>query len=219
MKEIIIVAGENKIDVGRLRCSLKMQGYSLIFCKTLKELIGELKILPVCSVRVSLVIIEPEMLISSTDDLVTELSECAPDVRFVLLNGDNILLSVEELLSGSMQHLTTTGSELSKHVFRTQCTKILEFAELELLELAHGTSDAQTVLTMSSAMVEIADLAAQMVKPEVKALAEKATDLLEDIQHNKQCVISNVHKESLRALLDAIKQHVLNGNKIHITSN
>jgi polysaccharide pyruvyl transferase WcaK-like protein len=58
-----------------------------------------------------------------------------------------------------------------------------------------------------------------MVKPDVSALAEKAIDLLEHVQLNKRCVLSDVHKKSLFALLDAIKQHVSNGNQIPTTDN
>jgi len=219
IRGIIIIAGENKADVKSVGHYLKEEGYSSILCKTVKGLIEELKILPVCSVRVSLVIIEPQMLIKTNGDLVTGLSECAPDIPFVLLDGTNALPSVEELLSGSMQHMTITGSELSEYILRTQCMKILGFAKDDLLELDDRTPDAQTFLTMSSAMVEIADLATRMVKPEVSALAETAIDLLEHVQLNKRCVLSDVHKESLFTLLDAIKQHVSNGNQIPTTDN
>lgn len=216
---IIIIARENRADVEWVGHYLKEGGYSSILCKTVKELIEELKILPGCSVRVSLVIIEPQMLIKASGDLLTKLSECAPDVSFVLLDGANVLPPVEELLSGSMKHLTITGTELSEYIFRTQCMKILGFAKADLLELDDRTPDAQTVLTMLSALVEIADLATRMVKPEVSALAEKAIDLLEDVQLKKRCILSNGHKESFLALLDAIKQHVLNGNQIPTTNN
>jgi len=219
MKKTIIVAGKNKLDIGGLRCCLQTQGYSSILCKTLKELIVELKILPVCNVQVSLVIIEPQMLIGTTDDLIAELSECAPDVPFVMLDGADALLSVEELLSGSMQHLTIIGSELSEYIFRTQCLNILGFAKADLMELDDRTPDAQTVLTISSAMVEISDLATRMDRPEVTALTEKAIDLLEDVQLNKRCVMSDAHKESLFGLIDDIKRHALNDNKTLKTMN
>ncbi len=212
VRSTIIIAGENRANVESVKHYLKKEGYSSILCKTVKGLIEELKILPVCSMRVSLVIIEPQMLIKAGGDLVTELSECAPDVLFVLLDKVNALPSVEELLSGSMQHLTITGSELAENIFRTQCMKILGFAKADLLELDDRAPDAQTVLTMLSALVEIADLATRMVKPEVSALAETAIDLLEDVQLNKRCILSNGHKESFITLLDAIKQHVLDSN-------
>jgi hypothetical protein len=212
IRGIIIIAGENRADVESVGHYLKEEGYNSTLCKTVKGLIEELKILPVRSVRVSLVIIEPQMLIKAGGDSVTELSECAPDVPFVLLDGANALPSVEELLSGSMQHLTITGSELSEYIFRTQCMKILGSAKADLLELDNRTPDAQTILTMLSALVEIADLATQMVKPEVSALAQKAIDFLEDVQIKKRYILSNGHKESFLALLNAIKQHALDGN-------
>jgi hypothetical protein len=219
IRDIIIVAGKSRLDMGAVRCCFEIQGHTSILCKTVKELIGGLKILPASGMRVSLVIIELQMLINTSGDLVTELSECAPDVPFVLLDGADALSSVEELLSGSMQHLTITGSELSEYIFRTQCIKILGFAKADLLELDDRAPNAQTVLTISYAMSEITDLATQMVKPEVRALAEKAIDLLEDVQLNKQCVVSDAHKKSLFALLSTIKQHVLNSNKIPTTDN
>lgn len=86
MKEIIIVAGQNKLDVGWLRRSLREQGYSSIPCKTAKEIIEELNILPTCDAPVSLVVIEPEILRSLSSDLVAGLSECALDVPFLLFN-------------------------------------------------------------------------------------------------------------------------------------
>ena len=113
IRGITIIAGENKADIESVGHYLKEESYSSILCKTVKGLIEELKILPGCGVRVSLVIIKPQMLIKASGDLVTELSECAPDVPFVLHDGANALPSVEELLSGSMQHLTIPGSELS----------------------------------------------------------------------------------------------------------
>ena len=219
IKDIIIIAGENKADIDWLRQHLNQEGYSVISSQTARELIAELEILPVCSMSVLLVIIEAKMLINPRDDLITQLSECAPDVPFVLYDRANILPSVEELLSGSTKHLMTTGSELSQCIFGTQCIKILEFAEAELLNLDQATADAQTVLTMSSAVIEIADLAARMVKPEVKALADEAIDLLEDIQLKRQCIMSDAHKESLFALINDIKRHALNGNETLTTNN
>ena len=82
--EIIIVAGENKFEVGWLRRCLREQGYSSIPCKTVKGIIEELNILPTCGAPVSLVVIEPEILRDISDDLVAQLSECALDVPFLL---------------------------------------------------------------------------------------------------------------------------------------
>lgn len=215
----IIIAGENKAHIVWVGHYLVKDGYSSITCKTVKELIAELKILPACGLQVSIVIIEAGMLINASADLITQLSEWAPDVPFVLLDGANTPPSVEELLSGSMQHLTTPGSELSAYIFRTQCIKILEFAEAELSDPDHAIADAQTLLTLSSAVIEITDLATQVIEPEVRDFAEKAIDLLEDIRLNKQCVMSDAHRESLFALIHGIKRYALNSNKTFITSN
>lgn len=117
MKEVIIIAGKNKFEVGWVRCCLKVQGYHSILCKTLKELIKELKILPVCSVHVSLVIIDSSMWENINNDLITEISECAPDVPFVLLDKNNTIFSVEDWLTGPMRDIKTTGSKLPEHVF------------------------------------------------------------------------------------------------------
>lgn len=122
MKKVIIVAGKNEIDADRLRRRLKEQGYSSILCETLKDIIEKLRIFPACSVDVPLVLIDPGIYENTDDDLITQLSECAPEARFILLGQDNITFSVEDWLTGSMQHLTITGSELPEHIFRTQCT-------------------------------------------------------------------------------------------------
>lgn len=219
IKDIIIITGENKADIEWLRHHLKEEGYSAISCQTVRELIAELEIMPVCSMSVLLVIIEAEMLINAGEDLITQLSEYAPNVPFVLHDRDYTIPSVEELLSGSTKYLITTGSELSQCIFGIKCIKILEFAEAELSNLDQTTADAQTVLTMSSAVIEIADLAARMVKPEVKTIADEAIDLLEDIQLKRQCVMSDAHKESLSALINDIKRHALNGNEALTTNN
>jgi len=85
MKEIIIVAGENRFDVERLRDRLKEEGYSSTACEMAEEIIEELDIMPICSVHVPLVVIEPGILKDISDDLVDRLSECAQDVPFTLL--------------------------------------------------------------------------------------------------------------------------------------
>lgn len=87
MKEIIIVAGENKVDVGWLRRRLRQQGYNSIPCKTARAIIEELNVLPTCGVQVSLVVIKPGILRDISDGLVARLSECMLDVPFILLHG------------------------------------------------------------------------------------------------------------------------------------
>jgi len=51
------------------------------------------------------------------NDLITEISECAPGVPFVLLDKNNTIFSVEDWLTGPMQDIRTTGSKLPEHVF------------------------------------------------------------------------------------------------------
>ena len=86
MKEIIIVAGECSFDIVWLRGCLAGRGYSAIQCETAEEVIGELRTLPARGVNVQLVIIKPTMLENIDDDVVNHLSECAPEVPFILLD-------------------------------------------------------------------------------------------------------------------------------------
>lgn len=96
MKEVIIVAGENKFDIERLRDRLRDEGYSSTACEMAEEIIEELDIMPICSVHVPLVVIEPAILKDISDDLVGRLSECALDVPFTLLTGTDLAADVAE---------------------------------------------------------------------------------------------------------------------------
>jgi len=96
MKEVIIIAGENKLDIERLRDCLREEGYSSTACEMAEEIIEELGIMPICSVHVPLVVIEPAILKDISDDLVERLSECAPDVPFTLLAGADLEADVAE---------------------------------------------------------------------------------------------------------------------------
>ena len=96
MKEVIIVAGENKFDIEQLRDRLREEGYSSTACETAEEIIEELDIMPICSVHVPLVVIEPAILKDIFDDLVDRLSECALDVPFTLLAGTDLSIDVTE---------------------------------------------------------------------------------------------------------------------------
>jgi hypothetical protein len=89
MKEVIIVAGENRFDIEQLRDRLREEGYSSTACEIAEEIIEELGIMPICSVHVPLVVIEPTILKDISDDLVERLSECAPDVPFILLDQED----------------------------------------------------------------------------------------------------------------------------------
>jgi len=86
MKEIIIVAGKNRVKVGWLRRYLRQRNYHSIPCKTAKAIIDELNVLPTCGGRVSLVVVDPAILEDISDDLVARLDECALDVPFILLD-------------------------------------------------------------------------------------------------------------------------------------
>ncbi len=96
MKEVIIVAGENKFDIERLRDRLREEGYNSTACEIAEEIIEELSIMPICSVHVPLVVIEPAILEDISDDLIERLSECAPDVPFTLLAGADLASDLAE---------------------------------------------------------------------------------------------------------------------------
>ena len=89
MKEIIIIAGENKFNVAWLRSCLRDEGYSSILCETVKEIVEELETLPTCGVYVLLVLIESEILKNISDEQINRLSECALEVPFILLDEEH----------------------------------------------------------------------------------------------------------------------------------
>ncbi len=116
----------------------------------------------------------------------------------------NRLLSIKDWLTKAIQYLAKICPELSEHIFTTQLSKILNSAQIDLFDLGHGTSNAQAVQALSTKMGEIKKLATQIDNVEVKTLAEKAIDLLRDIQNNEQCIISDVPKETLFDLIDGL---------------
>jgi len=116
------------------------------------------------------------------------------------------LFLVKDWLTKAMQYIRKTNAKLSEHIFETQLIKILDSAQIDLFDLGYGTTDTQAVQLLLGRMAQIAELAADKSQPQIKALAEKALNLLGGIQQNPQCVISDVHKESLFDLLVAIKQ-------------
>lgn len=95
-KEVVIIASENESDVEELKDRLRGTGYSSLVCKTVEELVGELDIMQLCSVYVSLVVIEPGMLKDISDDLVRRLSECAPRIPFTILDGGDLTVDLAE---------------------------------------------------------------------------------------------------------------------------
>jgi chemotaxis protein histidine kinase CheA len=124
----------------------------------------------------------------------------------------NTLFSIKDWLTKAIQYLAKTCPELSEHIFTTQSSKILDSAQIDLFDLGHGTTDAQAVKSLLSKMAKITELTAQIGNVEVKALAKKAIDLLRDIQNAEQCIISDVHKESLFDLIDGL--HKATGNEL-----
>ena len=76
MKEVIIVAGENKLEAAWLRHCLRDEGYDSILCETVEEIIEELGTLRSCEVFVLLAVIEPTILKNISDDVINRLSKC-----------------------------------------------------------------------------------------------------------------------------------------------
>ncbi len=89
MKEVIIVAGENKLDVAWLRHCLRDEGYDSILCETVEEIIEELGTFRSCEVSVLLVVIAPTILKNISDDVINRLSKCGPEVPFILFEKEN----------------------------------------------------------------------------------------------------------------------------------
>ena len=120
------------------------------------------------------------------------------------------LFSIKDWLARAIQYLAKTCPELPEHLFSTQSRKVLNSALIDVFDLGHGTTDSQAVQALSSRMAKIAELAAQTGNIEVKALAEKAIDLLRDIQNDEQCIISDAHKESLFDQIDGLREAIGN---------
>lgn len=113
MKEMIIVAGENRFDVAWLIRCLRDEGYSSISCETAEEVIEELGTLPTCGVFVPLVVIEPTILKNISNDVVNQLSECAPEVPFILLDEENSPEAFE-LICANRAKFEWEGNPLAK---------------------------------------------------------------------------------------------------------
>jgi len=95
-KELIIIVSENDSDVEELKNCLRGAGYSSIVCKTAEGLFEELDIMQLCSVYVSLVVIEPGILKDVSDNLLRRLSECAPRVPFAILDREDLTADLAE---------------------------------------------------------------------------------------------------------------------------
>ncbi len=113
MKEIVIVAGKDMFSVTWLRGCLRDKGYSSIQCETAEEVIKELRTLTTSGVSVQLVIIEPTILENISDDMVGRLSECAPEVPFILLN-ETDSPEIFELICAHRAKFEWEGNPLAK---------------------------------------------------------------------------------------------------------
>lgn len=85
MNEIIIVAGENKVDVCWVRHCLWEQGYNSLPCKSVEQILEEMEILPACDAHIPLVIIDPRILTDIDRDLINKLSDYCLDVPILPL--------------------------------------------------------------------------------------------------------------------------------------
>ena len=97
MKEIIIVAGKTKADVGRMRRCLREKGYDSIPCRSAEQIVEEMEILPTCDARVPLVIVEPEILSDLSDESIARLSDSELDVSFLLCNEEQMQPDLAEI--------------------------------------------------------------------------------------------------------------------------
>lgn len=114
MKEMIVVAGENRFDVAWLIRCLRDEGYSSIPCETMEEVVEELNTLPNCGVNVPLVVIQPKILRNISEDVVNRLSECAPDVPFILLDQENSPPEAFEQICANRVKFEWEGNPLAK---------------------------------------------------------------------------------------------------------
>lgn len=96
MKELILVAGENKVCVCQFRRCLREEGFSSIPCKSAEQLVEEMRLLPSCNTRVILVVTEAAIFKDIEDDLFYQLCTMSPEVPFVLF--DEPCMSFDQLV-------------------------------------------------------------------------------------------------------------------------
>ena len=111
MKETIIVAGKNKVDVCRLRHCLKENGYDSIPCGSAEQIVEEMEILPTCDAGVTLVVIGPEIMEIIGDDLISRLSNFALDVPFLLSGGKKTQADLIEIFEKICEYRTQFRQE------------------------------------------------------------------------------------------------------------
>ena len=84
MEEIIVVAGQDKAAVCRVRRCLRLHGYHSIPCRSVEQIVDEMRILESCDASVPLVVIDPKVLRNIDDGLVEKLGDCATHVPILL---------------------------------------------------------------------------------------------------------------------------------------
>ena len=120
-----------------------------------------------------------------------------------------VLFSVKDWLTKAMRYLKSVSSELAEHIFQSQCLKSLWSAQTAVLDLGHGTSDAQAIEVVSSAMIEIGQLLSESNRLEIQELVNKVMGLLKEIKQTEQGVISETYREDFLDIFDAIKERTL----------
>ncbi len=103
-RQVIIIADKNKLRPDELKPGLGQQELSLVPCETVEEIIELLDVLPLCGAKVPLVVIEPEILKDASEDLVSTLSKCAPDVPFAISPEANLTADVAEKFGQICSH-------------------------------------------------------------------------------------------------------------------
>lgn len=99
MEEIILVAGEDKACVCRLRRRLREHGFHSIPCRSAEQVLDEMQILETCGACVPLVVLDPEVLRSIHDVLIRRLGDCAPHVPILLAGEPDDLAEIFERIS------------------------------------------------------------------------------------------------------------------------
>jgi hypothetical protein len=89
MKEMIIVAGFDKLLVGSIRRLLRKKGYNSFPCCSLDSVTTELETLPSCDAPVSMVIFEPSILTHLSGQTVLKFRGCSSPACFVLAGNTN----------------------------------------------------------------------------------------------------------------------------------
>jgi len=113
MEEIIIIAGKSKSDVCGLRRCLREKDYKSISCKSAEQIVEEIEILPTCNAIVPLVIIDPEILNDTSNDVITKLINLALDVPFLLTNKRDTQADLVEIFDNICEYRTAFKEELN----------------------------------------------------------------------------------------------------------